>query len=418
MSLHASRAGRIVGTAAKILIPLALLAGSLMVARTFILARPEPERQEREDRGLLVEVVRVEEASHRLDVLAEGTVVAARQVVLVPQVTGRVTWLSENLTQGGLVGAEEELLRIEDRDYRLNLDMRRAELERARAALELEEGRQVVARREWEMFADEVPDDPRGRALATREPQLRDVRQTIELAETGVARARLDLQRTTLSAPFNAYVEEEGVEVGQLIGPSSRVATLVGTDEYWVLALIPVARLEHIDIPGVNAAEGSRARIWQELGSGRVEREGWVIRLLPSLDPVGRLARVLVAVEDPLRLAQPPEERGLPLLVGSFVHLEILGNHTQRLIEVPRAALREGGHVFVMTPEHTLDIRDVEIVWGLPASVLVRSGLRDGEALITSRVGTAVPGMRLRTPGQASGEGTGAAGSADAGGGE
>jgi hypothetical protein len=46
-----------------------------------------------------------------------------------------------------------------------------------------------------------------------------------------------------------------------------------------------------------------------------------------------------------------------------------------------------------------LAIREVEIVWGGKESICVRSGLADGERIVTSDIGTPVQGMPLRLAG-------------------
>ena len=65
---------------------------------------------------------------------------------------------------------------------------------------------------------------------------------------------------------------------------------------------------------------------------------------------------------------------------------------------MPRAALRDGNRVWVMTDDKTLDIRDVTIAWQSRQDVYTSEGLAEGEMLITSDLAAPVPGMALRTP--------------------
>lgn len=391
------KAGQVARFFVKYILPFIVLFGAVQVTRQLIASRPSPQRQERPNVGVLVELQSIERTSQRLDVQAQGTVVPSRQLVLQPQVTGRVVWQSEELNPGGFFSEDDDILRIERSDYSILVDISRAELERARVAVELEEGRGTIARREWELFQDEVERSDVGRSLALREPQLRDANQMVELAEARLSQARLNLRRTTVSAPFNGYIQSEMVEVGQLVGPTSPLATLIGTDEFWVQVSVPVDRLSLIDVPQGDSGVGSRATVWHEVGGERVEYEGHVVRLLPDLDPVGRMARILVAIDDPMGVDAAEGVRGQPLLLGTFVNVEIEGNSVRDVIEVPRLAIREGDRVFVRTEERTLDIRTVDILWRRPHSVLVSSGLEDGEEIIVSRLGAPIQGMSLRT---------------------
>jgi multidrug resistance efflux pump len=75
--------------------------------------------------------------------------------------------------------------------------------------LDVERGRGVVARREWERFADlleTVGEDQRSAALALREPQLLRAEAAVAAAANAVEDARLQLSRVELRAPFDAVV--------------------------------------------------------------------------------------------------------------------------------------------------------------------------------------------------------------------
>ncbi|MCA9577892.1 MAG: efflux RND transporter periplasmic adaptor subunit [Polyangiales bacterium] len=382
-----SEKGRALVSLLLILLVLGMAAGFFTYMKN---TRPEAERVERVDEGILVEVTTVARATHEVRIRAQGTVRPARQVVVIPEVGGRVRWHHEQLVAGGRVRANDTLLRIDARDYRLAVEASTAEVNRAELELQMERGRQAVAQREWASFGDPEAGES-GRALATRDPQLRTAQVGVVAANSSVERARLNLSRTTIRAPFNAMVTTEAVEVGQVVGPQSQLATLVGTDEFWIQVSVPVASLASIV---VSESEGSEATVVQDVGGQRVERTGRVVRLLPDLDPNGAMARVIVSIPDPL-------DGPVPLLLGSFVGVEIDAPPLEDVIEVPRAAVHEGNVVYVMSADDTLETRRVSVVWGLPDSVMVSTGLDAGDRVIRSQVGTALPGMRLRTAGSA-----------------
>mgnify|MGYP005608846153 FL=1 len=211
-----------------------------------------------------------------------------------------------------------------------------------------------------------------------------------------------------LRAPFNGFVKIEAVDVGQLVTPQMPLATLVGSDRFWVQVSVPVDRLTAVDVPGMNADEGKGAVavIAQDVGGQRIERTGRVLRLLGDLDPVGRMARLRVEIDDPLGLAAPPKpgskqtsaRPGLPLLLGAFVEVAIEARELGEVIELPRLALRDGSGVYVYGPDGRLIVRDVKIAWRTEKTVLIREGVTAGEEVIVSRLPSAVPGMLLRKP--------------------
>lgn len=372
--------------------------------------RKKPEKKGRTQHAFLVDAIPLHTTTATLMIDAQGTVIPAQQVIVSAEVTGRVTWQNPALIPGGLLPRGALLARVDDRDYRLAMSGQSAQVERAVVELEVEQSRKRVADREWQLLGKEGD----ASALAQRLPQLRAARNSVVAAESSLERSRILLSKTALRAPFNAVVRTESVDIGQLVGPQSPIATLVGTDAFWVQVAVPVSQLEYISIPGINAneGEGSPARIVQELGEKRIEREGQVIRLLGELDPSGQMARLLIEIADPFGLtrnenvAAPgtdvPADAGksrLPLLLSAYVRVHIAAGTMEDVVEVPRAAVRNGDTLYVMTAERTLDIRRIPIVWRRADSIYTSQKLGAGERLITSRVPTAIQGMRLRALG-------------------
>jgi 3-oxoacid CoA-transferase subunit A len=72
-------------------------------------------------------------------------------------------------------------------------------------------------------------------------------------------------------------VLQRQVDLGQLVGPGTPLATLVGTDQFWVQVSIPVDRLGWIAIPGVAGVKdgaGATAVVEQRIGDQIVKRTG------------------------------------------------------------------------------------------------------------------------------------------------
>ena len=359
-------------------------------ALALISTKPEPPRAQKPLEGTLVEVIEVEADRYEVDLHAKGTVLPAQEIVLQPELSGRVIWQSPELVAGGRFGDGEPILKIDPRDYQLAVESIRSQVRAARLDLRLEQRRGEVAKREWNAFGDiEASDDQR--ALAQREPQLDTAKLALKAAESSLRKAELDLARTTLRAPFNAMVVSESVDPGQLINAQTSVARLVGTDEFHVQVSVPVASLKAMRIRTAEDS-GAAAEIVQRVGAERIERKGEVIRQLPDLDPGGAMARVLVSIDDPLG-----NGTGLPLLLGSFVDVAVSAAPIESAVKVPRAALRGGNTVFVMNDDDLLEIRAVQIAWTEPDVVLVTGGLGPRERVVISRIPTPVPNMRLRT---------------------
>ena len=381
-------------------LPLFVVALGIAVFVGMVKTKPTPKKKEKVNLATLVNVESLSSETSNVSIHASGIVQPSREIILQSQVAGRLTWLNPQLVPGGYVAKGDTLVKLDARDYQLNIRAQQSNLERARLELELEKGRQRVAEREFELFDEEVPTSDLGKRLALRKPQMENAKASIQTAQSQIALMRLNLSRTSLEAPFNATVQSEAVDVGQLVQPQNQLARLIGTDTFWVQTAIPLDRVQWISIPGVNGAEGSSAIVKQKMGDQSIERKGKVVRLLGDVDQAGQMARVLVEVEDPFNLASDTEPRGMPLLIGSFVDVEISGREVNNVVKVPRVALRGEDEAWIYA-DGTLHIRKLQISWRAPDHVLVSGGVQAGESIITSRVSTPVEGMKLRLPQQA-----------------
>jgi len=387
----------------RVLLPLLILAAGGWGAAYFLNNRPKARQRPPERRVALVEVIRLAPSRQRTVVRAMGTVRAARTIVLRPRVSGQVLRVSPELLPGGLFEAGQRVLQIDPKDYELAVRQKAGDVAKAQCDLKLETGRQFVAKREYELLGRTVRQQDQ--ELVLRKPQLAMAQAAVAAAEAGLEKAKLDLARTDVPAPFNAMVQSKQVDPGSEVSPTTQLATLVGTDEYWVQASIPVDQLKWITIPQSNGQAGSPVRIFNEYGWGPgVARAGHVARLAADLEPEGRMAKLLITVKDPLGLESPGVNPPV-MLIGMYVRVEIQGNELEGIFSVPRTALRDGRKVWIMGPKDTLEIRKVEIVWRGRDRVLIGNGLRAGDRMITSDLATPVEGTPLRTeaaPGGAS----------------
>ena len=375
----------------RVLLGLLILAAGIGVFAYLEMMRPPPEKREPPDPTVAVIVRPAERPADGVTVRAMGTVVPSRQVTVVPEVGGRVLRISEELVPGGRVAEGELLVRIDPRDYDLAVEQQRAAVQQAELNLATERARKAVAEREWALIADEVQPSEEGRALALREIQLDTARAALESAKSALDTARLARRRTAIHAPFDAVVISESVDAGQVVGPGAPVATLVAADACWVRVSLPLDRLPWIALPGAGGEGGAEVRVTQRVGSGRtIARAGRVRELLGDLDPLGKMARLLVEVPDPLG-----EEGTLPLLIGAYVDVEIEGPDVDDVVAIPRTALREDDAVWVAR-DGALAIEAVEVVWTTEERAFVRGAVAPEDAVITSRVAAPVAGMPVR----------------------
>lgn len=378
----------------RVVLPGLILAAGVMYATHLVETKPKSMRRPPQRQARLVEVIEVQRRDIPVTVNALGSVIAAREVDLKPQVAGRVIDISPEVLPGGLFKVGQKILQIEPEDHKLLVQQRQSDVANAERDLRLEEGSQSVARQEFELLSDVITE--MDQELMLRQPQLASAKAALEAARAKLEQARLDLQRTEIVAPFNAVVKTKNVDVGAMVTSSSTLVTLTGTDEYWVNVVVPVDMLPWLVIPPRDGEKGSAVQIRNPLVWGEdTYRVGEVIRLSGELETVGRMAQLLISVKDPLSLA--PENASVPrVLIGSFVRAEIQGRTIPSVISIDRDLLRDGGNIWLMSEDGTLEIRSLDIVFRGEDYVLVTNGMKTGDRIITTNLAAPVEGMPLR----------------------
>ncbi len=386
----------------KILLPIMILVIGFAVMRFMVLARPAPQKEVKEYAGVLAEVMRVEKRDHPVQVVGTGTVQARREANITPQVSGRISAMAPSFVAGGFFKEGELLFQIEDVDYKLGVDRARAALAQAELDLVREESNARIARLEWDALGGKSGEAPN--PLVVYEPQMKKARAAVSSARASLKQAELDLQRARMTAPFHCRIRSEEIDLGQYVRAGTPVGTLAGTETAEIVLPLPLDEMRWLAIPRQGAeGTGSAAEIRVTVGKTRYTWPGRVVRSLGEVDPQGRMARVVVGVDDPYHLKKRPESGRPDLAVGMFVEVAIRGDTLAGVFSIPRGALREEDTVWVVGEEEKLEIRKVEVVRRDRQNVLIRNHLRDGERVVLTALQGAANGMKLRTREQGAG---------------
>jgi len=376
------------------------------VAAVVVINQTEPKAQQIEatrKSSAIVETVTVEKGSYSPSLQVLGTVQAAREITLSPRVNGQIVAMSPKFVPGGMVKKDDFLLQIDPADFENTISQRESELQQASASLEIERGRQSLAKKELALLEGTI--DEANRALVLREPQVASIEAEVSAAEAAIERARLDLKRTTIAAPFDAQILERSVNVGSQVAPGDDLARLVGVDEYWIMASVPVRSLKWIQFPEQDGRSSLVTLRDPDTWPKGVERYASVSRMIGSLDQQTRLARVLIVVADPLAMKSDVP----PLILDTLIETEIEGRPIDNVVRLRREYVHSRDTVWVMK-DNKLDIRETSVVFRDAEYAYIDEGLETGDEVVTTTLATVAEGIGLKknepeptSPGEESG---------------
>lgn len=378
----------------KIGIPIAIVVFGFLIMRVLVLTKSAPEKINKADTGVLVELLSVVPEKRQTKVLGTGTVQPKQEISIIPQVKGLITYMAPQFVAGGFFQKDELLFAIEPIDYELAVERAKASLAKAELELASIEGKAKIARLEWEQLKN---DDSEPNPLVLYEPQLKDAISNRDAAFASLRQAKIDLARTEIRAPFNCRIRSKQVDIGQYVKDGSSVATIAGTDMAEIIVPLPLTGIAWLDIPNQdNGKNGSKVTVSFDIAGKIYAWEGRLVRSLGEVDPQGRMARIVVAVDNPYgRLNGNPDKPDLA--TGMFVNVEIHGKTLTDVFVIPRNALREFSTVWIMDESRKLRIQKVKVVREERDDVLISQGLHAGDQVVLTNLAGAANGMLLRT---------------------
>lgn len=384
----------------RVLLPVIILLLAVVVAVVMVVFRPDPPANDPPPIAQLVETMTVTAEPVRYTINSQGTVRPRTETTLVSEVTGKIVRLSDNFVVGGFFNAGEELLRIDQSDYQAALISAEANLASAEATLAEEQARSEQALRDWDNL--NLVTGRQGRepsALVLRKPQLAQAEASVRAAEAALMQARRDLERTSISLPYAGIVRSRSADIGQFVSIGTSLGAAFAIDIAEIRLPLTDEQQSFLQLPdsGVQSTSDQSApavRLSARVGSRMRHWEGRIVRTEGQVDEATRMIYAIAAVTDPYgRLGT---ERSAPLTVGTFVQAEIDGITAEKVIALPRALLREDGTVLIAGADNELAIRKVEVDRATAETAFIRSGLNDGDRVITTAVTTPIPGTPLR----------------------
>jgi len=380
----------------KYVLPLLIVLAAVAVSAAIVLSKPEPEKRVPEVQLPVVRVHVVELQDMQMTIHSQGTVVPRTESALIPEIAGRIVEVSAHFEPGGFFETGDVLLRIDPYDYHRALVEAQARVTQAELRLAQEAAETEVARREWQELGQGAASP-----LTLREPQLADARAAVDAAQAAVERARRDLARTEIRAPFAGRVRTKQADVGQYVQRGSRLATLYAVDFAEVRLPLADDQLEFVDLPLSYRGErsngpGPQVTLSADFAGGHHSWQGRIVRTEGEIDPGTRMLHGVARVRDPYGRGVPGRP---PLAAGMFVEAEIVGRTYEAVASIPRAALLEGDKVLVVDDDDRLRFRPVEVLRRTREDAVISSGLRRGERICVSALAAATDGMQVRVIG-------------------
>ena len=332
-----------------------------------------------------VGVATAERASIPVTLDALGTVTPLATVKVKPQVSGVLEKVL--FKEGQMVRAGELLATIDARQFELALAQ--ATGQRQRDAAQLESAKVTLARFQTLLGQDSIA----RQEVDSQAALVKQLEGTVMVDNAAVGAAQLNLSYTRITAPISGRVGLRTMDVGNTISSSdvNGVAVITQVMPMDVVFAVPQDRVSDV----MNAAKNEmqvvaldRARTGV-LGSGT----------FASLD--NQIDTTTGTVKAKARFANVDSA----LFANQFVNIQLRIKSIDNAVVVPVTAVRLGGsgdYVFVLnTAERTVSVRPVTRGQATGEKIVIASGLKAGEQVITEGADRLKEGSRVSLAGDA-----------------
>ena len=406
---------------AKISLPLVVLVATASVAAALIATRPKVEPTPPEERIWTVVAVHAMKESVQPKIRAFGEVVARRELELHPLVAGPVVEVGPNFVDGGLVDVGELLIAIETLDYETAVREIEAQIAENRGHIEEYQNERFGEEDKLEIFQEQrhlnrIDLERRERLTergtgsqksldqarlafniaATRviETQQAITRLTsmidqrsaqIERLEATLERAREDLRRTRLKAPFDGFLSNISTAIGRRVSQADRLGILTDANQLEVKFHLSDRNFARL----IESADyvGRQLKILWRIGRQEIAYRAVIDRIDSTIDPRSGGIQLYARIEiESARDALRP---------GAFVEVQIPDRTYKNVIRLPKSAIYQGDLIYLIRAGR-LEPRSVNVLAQDGATVLVRGDVSEDELIVTSRFAEIGPGVRVR----------------------
>jgi RND family efflux transporter MFP subunit len=384
----------------KFFLPILLLVLAGGITALLLISKPEVVKEENEFPPLVVEVSQASLDEELRSSAFQGEVRAKTDIELVTQVTGKVTQVSDKFIEGGQFAKDETILQIDDADYRVALKLAEASVAEASVELDIEKASAETNKREWQNLIGESIEkaDP----LRLNKPQVQRARARLDAAKAQLAQAKLDFDRTKISAPFDGRIMSKSAELGQFVARGSSIGRVFSTDSVEIRIAMSDTQISELglnlgQIP--NSAKAIPAQVSTRFGNNTYQWQGYLRSIDASVDNETRLLFGTVVVDHPF---ENLSGNGFPLAPGLYVDIELDAAEKVAGISVPRTALRSGTTVYVVK-DGKINFKKANTIFTSQQIAVLSVGdenaVLPGDLVVTSPVPAAFDGMPVKIKG-------------------
>lgn len=373
-------------------LPITILVVASFVTYKMLNSKPVAFNRPNIEQVEVVDVEALKLVDHQIFVDSYGIIEPTTSGNLVAQASGVVTWVAPNFESGRLFNKGDILLKIDRRDYEIEVTIAESEVANAQLALNEEIARSEQALRDWK----KINPNREANALVLRQPQMASAQAQLAAAKARLDKAQLNLSRTNIQAPYDGYMVQKLADLGQLVNSNMPVASIFASNSLEVRLPVASNRVGYLQF----GDEENKPKI-RLIADFAGEQKIWLADLDRTdsvIDDTTRQWFVTAKLPGSILKDEPY------LKAGQFVSAQIEGRLLQDVFVIPSKLISQNNEVFILR-EGQLLRQKVAVLWkGEDKSVVdpKNSGdlVKEGNLLVTSLLSFVADGAKAQVRGE------------------
>ena len=378
----------IAGLLDRALLPVGILAVGWVV---YLFLSVEPKKAKvplGKPQAIRTKVKEVRIQDYPVAIKTHGVVRPHDEVTLNAQVSGLITHISPTFEVGAYFNKGDILVELEANDYRIALAVAEARLLGAKAALKLAT---LEHERNLKLFQNNlIPDAAADQTLAVRSRAAAEVDSGVAQVE----RAKSDLDRTKIRAPFDGRVRQRAVGLGQSVNPGTPLGGAFAVDFAEVRLPISGRELQFLKLPEKRDDPPLDVTLRDEVGGASASVwKAKIVRADGAVDDNSLELFAIARVDDPFGL----KSGNPPLRIGQHVTAHIVGQVLTNVVVLPRMAVRQLDQIILIDKQSlTLTPKTILPLWADEENIIVRDPtIHEGVLLSSTQLVYAPAGSKV-----------------------
>jgi len=380
-----------------VLTPIAIIFAALIILALFSVMAPKPTKKPIEVKAPLVSVMSLVSQEVTFNIHSQGSVVPRTKTTLVSEVSGVVTSVSEKFQVGGFFRKGEVLLTIDDITYQVGSLRAQAQLESAQAVFIEEQARSQQAEEEWLLTGKTREQAP---ILALRVPQLKKAQAGVLAAQADLREAKVKLERTKITAPYDAMLTAKQVDIGQYVTMGTSLANAFAIDYAEVRLPVKQRDLVFLNLSRIHQAieEGANVELFYQIDGKKHFWNAQITRYEGVVDSASRVHYFIAQIEDPYGvLASSKHDE---IRIGTFVNAKVTGKNVTNVTAIPLSAVYSGDTVYLVDNDNRLFIQKVKLLRSDANFAYSTDVFPTDKRLILTKLAIPISNMKLRIDGE------------------